>query len=57
MKVKITWPVPTAPQWTIFLPKLSSNSFASAKLPSGPPTMNVRTPSLAALTPRRDQRH
>lgn len=47
----LTCPVPTAPQWTTFLPMFCRISWASGNLESGPPTIKVRRACLAAFTP------
>mmetsp|Transcript_27913 Transcript_27913/g.90058 ORF Transcript_27913/g.90058 Transcript_27913/m.90058 type:complete len:214 (-) Transcript_27913:279-920(-) len=46
-----TSPVPTSPQWKMFLPMCSRRGLARAKFSSLPPTMNVSVPACAPPTP------
>jgi hypothetical protein len=51
LQILAAWPDPTGPQYTMFLPTCSSIALALGNCSSGPPTMKVKVPALAAITP------
>ncbi|MNP23380.1 hypothetical protein D3C76_1160870 [compost metagenome] len=46
-----TWPLPAAPQCTMFLPIAARTGWARSKSACSPPTMKVRVPAAAPAVP------